>query len=127
MSTRLPRALLWTIAALLTLYTARLVLKIWTTGAPAAILDDWIYNILIVATGVVCAARGFTGTRERLGWFLIGTGIAVWGLGNTYWALLLTDQNQYPSPADAFWLAFYLLAYPGLALVFQKSVTAKFG
>jgi two-component system cell cycle response regulator len=119
MSTRLPRALLWLIAALLTLYTARLVLKIWTSGTPAAILDDWVYNILIVVTGAVCAARGLTGQRERLGWFLIGAGIAVWGLGNTYWALLLPDQNQFPSLADAFWLTFYLLAYPGLALVFR--------
>jgi diguanylate cyclase (GGDEF)-like protein len=119
MSTRLPRALLWLIAALLTLYTARLVLKIWISGTPAAILDDWGYNILIVTTGVVCAARGLTGERERLGWFLIGAGIAVWGLGNTYWALLLPDQNQFPSLADGFWLTFYLLAYPGLALVFR--------
>ena len=114
-----PRALLWTIAALLAVYTLRLVLGVWTTGTPAAIVDDWGYNILIVATGAVCAARGLTGERERLGWFLIGTGIAVWGLGNAYWALLLPDQNQFPSLADGFWLAFYLLAYPGLALVFR--------
>ena len=89
--------------------------------APTAthILDDWAYNIAIVVMGLVCAARAFSRSDERLGWALIGAGIAVWGLGNAYWALLLADQNQFPSLADALWLAFYVLAYAGLALVFR--------
>jgi diguanylate cyclase (GGDEF)-like protein len=119
MSTRLPRALLWTIAALLTLYAAHLLLGIGTEGTTGRVLDDWSYNGLIVATGIVCATRGLSGGRERLGWFLIGTGIAVWGLGNTYWTFLLADQNQFPSLADSMWLTFYVLAYAGLGLIFR--------
>jgi two-component system cell cycle response regulator len=119
MSTRLPRALLWTIAVLLTLYGVHLVLRIGTNGTTGQILEDWVYNILIVLAGVVCATRGLAGDRERLGWFLMGAGITVWGLGNTYWAVLLTDQNQFPSLADWMWLTFYVLAYAGLALIFR--------
>ncbi len=119
MSTRPARVLLWALAALLAVYAARLALHVATGPTATRILDDWAYNIAIVGTGLVCAARALSRSEERLGWALIGAGIAVWGLGNAYWALLLADQNQFPSFADVLWLTFYVLAYAGLALVFR--------
>jgi len=116
---RLPRASLWMLSGLLALYTVHLALRAGTDGTASRVIDDWVYNAAIIATGVVCAARVRHRDGERWGWLLIGSAIAVWALGNTYWAFLLADQDTFPSLADAFWLAFYVLAYAGMALVFR--------
>jgi two-component system cell cycle response regulator len=119
MSVRLPRASLWVLSGLLALYTVHLVLRTGTHGTASRVIDDWVYNMAIIAMGVICAARVRHRDKERWGWLLIGSAIAVWALGNTYWAFLLPDQNTFPSFADVLWLAFYVLAYAGLALVFR--------
>jgi two-component system, cell cycle response regulator len=119
MSTRLPRASLWVLSGILALYTVHLAVRVGTHGITSRIIDDWIYNAAIVAMGAVCAARVLRRDKERWGWLLIGTAIAVWALGNAYWAFLLPDQDAFPSLADALWLAFYVLAYAGMALVFR--------
>jgi diguanylate cyclase (GGDEF)-like protein len=119
MSTRLPRASLWVLSGLLALYTTHLALRAATHGAASRIIDDWLYNLAIVAIGVICAARVRHRDGERWGWLLIGSAIAVWALGNTYWSFVLSDQAASPTFADVLWLAFYALAYAGMALVFR--------
>ncbi len=110
---------MWVLSGLLALYTVHLALRAGTHGTTSRIIDDWIYNMAIVAIGVICASRVLRPDKERWGWLLLGSAIAVWALGNTYWSFALTDQNSVPSFADALWLAFYVLAYAGMALVFR--------
>ncbi len=107
------------LSGLLVLYTVHLGLRAGTHGTAGRIIDDWVYNVAIVATGVVCAARLRHRDQERWGWILIGSAIAVWALGNTYWSFALTDQSSVPSLADGLWLAFYVLAYAGMGLLFR--------
>ncbi len=122
MSPLLSRALLGGLTVLLGLYTAHLALGVGTTGLASRLLEDWLYNALIVVTGLVCASRALVRDSERLAWLLLGAAITVWGLGNAYWSLLLADQNQFPSAADAMWLLFYVLAYASLAMIFRSRV-----
>ncbi|HEU5211561.1 MAG TPA: HD domain-containing phosphohydrolase [Gaiellaceae bacterium] len=107
------------LSGLLGLYAGHLAVRAGTHGALGRVIDDGLYNAAIIAMGVVCAGRALRRDKERWGWLLLGAAIAVWALGNTYWALLLPDQNTFPSLADAFWLGFYVLAYAGMALVFR--------
>ncbi len=110
---------MWVLSGLLALYTVHLALRAGTHGAASRIIDDWVYNVAIIAIGVICAARVRHRDAERWGWLLIGSAIAVWALGNAYWSFALTDQSSAPSVADVLWLAFYVLAYAGMALVFR--------
>ena len=83
---------------------------------------DWLYNGLIVAAGVVTMARGAGAGRERLPWLLLGSAFVLWGIGNTYWTLVLLQRETLPFPSlsDAFWLAFYPPAYVGLLLLLRS-------
>jgi diguanylate cyclase (GGDEF)-like protein len=103
-------------------------------GATLVMLHDWlgvggdpldnlagghIYDIVIVAAGVACLLRAEAVPRERWAWLLFGISILCWGGGEIYWTLFILDNPEppYPSPADAFYLGFYPLAYAGLALL----------
>jgi diguanylate cyclase (GGDEF)-like protein len=78
-----------------------------------------IYDIVIITAGVACLLRARSVERERWAWLLIGASILFWGCGEIYWTLFILDNPEppYPSPADAFYLGFYPLAYAGLALL----------
>jgi hypothetical protein len=41
---------------------------------------------------------------ERLAWFLIGTGIALWAAGDVYWLVALSELEEAPYPSIADWL-----------------------
>jgi len=107
-------------------------------GTTAAILNDWhgtggnegwldwfiggpLYDAVVVAAGIACLVRSREVQSERRAWILLGLGILSWGAGEIYWTSFIeTDQAPpYPSPADALYLAFYPLAYAGLALLIR--------
>lgn len=80
-----------------------------------------IYDVVIITAGIACLFRALAVRRERWAWLLIGASILCWGCGEIYWTLFILDNPEppYPSPADAFYLGFYPLAYAGLALLVQ--------
>jgi diguanylate cyclase (GGDEF)-like protein len=101
-------------------------------GTALVILHDWLglggssfdftaggplYDAVVIATGLACLARAATFERERGGWLLIGLAIFSWGAGEVYWTWFILDNPAapYPSPADVAYLAYYPLAYAGLA------------
>jgi len=79
----------------------------------------WLYNGLVLASGVACVAGGLSRPRGRAPWILIGAAVISWGVGNTIWtfAYVGLDSPPYPSIADVFWLALYPPVYVALLLL----------
>jgi diguanylate cyclase (GGDEF)-like protein len=104
--------------------TTTLILNDWFGVGGSEGWFDWfaggpLYDAIVVAAGIACLVRSRAVQGERRAWILLGLGILSWGAGEIYWtAFIETDPAPpYPSPADALYLAFYPLAYAGLALL----------
>jgi diguanylate cyclase (GGDEF)-like protein len=102
--------------------TAVVALHDWL-GVGGSGMDDFagghLYDAVVVAAGIACLFRARAVRRERSAWVLLGTAVLLWAAGEIYWtqAILGNPAPPYPSPADAFYLAFYPFAYAGLALL----------
>lgn len=115
----------------------RLLLGLILFGATAVIVaHDWLgligpwfdeiagghlYDAVVIAAGVACLLRARAVRRERAAWLLLGVAVLCWATGEVYWTRALLDNPDppYPSLADAFYLAFYPIAYAGLALLIR--------
>jgi diguanylate cyclase (GGDEF)-like protein len=117
-----PRALRAVLALVLFGATGFIVLHDWF-GLGGAGLDRLaggdLYDAVVVAAGVAVLLRARAVKRERTAWLLLGAAILCWAAGEVYWTQAILDNPElpYPSPADALYLAFYPLAYAGLALL----------
>src|SRR5579863_5318823 len=55
--------------------------------------------------------------HEQLGWILIGLGITMWGIGESFWRYYISiGQSPFPSLADIGYSSFPLLMFGGLML-----------
>src|SRR6202043_3321421 len=55
--------------------------------------------------------------REKLGWLLIGLGVVLWGMGETFWRYYVSiGQTPFPSAADIGYFLFPLFIFTGLLL-----------
>jgi two-component system cell cycle response regulator len=119
---RWERALRVGLAAVLFGATGLIVLHDWLgLGGPSLdfLAGGPLYDLVVVAAGIAFLARARTAARERAGWLLLGLAILSWAAGEIYWTWFILDSPEppYPSPADAFYLGFYPLAYAGLAFL----------
>ncbi len=54
---------------------------------------------------------------EQVGWTLIGLGVVMWGIGETFWRYYVSiGQTPFPSSADIGYFSFPLLVFVGLLL-----------
>lgn len=113
----LPRALVAAVVAVGGLVVLHTVLD-FDLGLRASLWES-LYTGTIVAAGVACVVGGRRG--ERIPWALIGIGIVLWGGGQLYWQLALSevDPAPFPSIADALWLSVYPPMYAGLLLLLR--------
>jgi two-component system cell cycle response regulator len=81
--------------------------------------NGWLYNAVLVVATAACIARGVLVRAERAGWLALGAALAAWTVGDIYWAAEISGAEDipYPSIADAFYVAFYPLAYAGIVLI----------
>ncbi|HUF01025.1 MAG TPA: diguanylate cyclase [Gaiellaceae bacterium] len=86
------------------------------------VFDRVLYNVGLVASGLVCLARGL-GRKGQVAWAWIGVGILLWAAATIYWTIFLINAEDapYPSPADALYLAFYVPTYIGIGLLVRSS------
>ena len=55
--------------------------------------------------------------NEQLGWILIGCGVIMWGLGESFWRYYVSiGESPFPSLADIGYFSFPLLVFTGLLL-----------
>jgi diguanylate cyclase (GGDEF)-like protein len=80
---------------------------------------EGIYDAVVIGAGLACFVRASAYRRERSAWLLIGASLLAWGAGEVYWSLYIEGNPAapYPSPADIGYIAFYPLAYAGLAML----------
>jgi two-component system, cell cycle response regulator len=115
-------------------HALRRALTILLLGGTAIVaLHDWagfgsglhseiggaLYDAVILGAGLACLIRASDYKREHTAWVLIGLAILCWGAAEIYWTAFIENNPSapYPSPADVGYLAFYPLAYAGLAML----------
>jgi len=84
------------------------------------LLDDGVYNVLMFGAGFCVLARAITVKAQRFAWLAMGAGVLCWSLGELYFTLFVEGAGAASgsvSPADAFYLAFYLCVYAALMLL----------
>ncbi len=81
--------------------------------------DEPLYDAVVLGAGIACLIRASDYRRERSAWLLIGLSILAWGAGEVYWSVFIENEPSapYPSFGDVLYLAFYPLAYAGLAML----------
>ena len=63
---------------------------------------------------------------ERLSWLLIGLGVIMWGIGETFWRYYISiGQTPFPSLADIGYFSFPLLAFTAVLLLPSPNVKSK--
>ena len=99
------------------------------TGVPSAgfvdrVIDDGIYNGVLVGAALVCVARACLVREERTAWALIGFGLAAWSAADLYYTVVLAklDEPPYPSISDAGWLAFYPACWFAVVLLMRRRI-----
>jgi diguanylate cyclase (GGDEF)-like protein len=117
-----------------TAHILRRALTILLLGGTAVVaIHDWLgvggqlhfaiggplYDAVILGAGIACLIRASDYRREQGAWALIGLAILSWGAAEIYWTAFIEGNSSapYPSPADVGYLAFYPLAYAGLAML----------
>jgi diguanylate cyclase (GGDEF)-like protein len=103
-------------AALVTLHILQSTLGLGGPGLDG-FLADWLTPLVFLGSGAatIIAAGG---TRERLAWTLLGSGLVVYACGSAYYRFVLADTVPgFPSAADAMWLALYPFAFAAIALL----------
>ena len=83
-------------------------------------LDGWLPAVVNATAGILCVARAAWRPDHRLAWGLIGAAILASSIGDFWWAVF--PNPPYPSPADAFYLAYYPLVAAGLLLLIRDQI-----
>jgi diguanylate cyclase (GGDEF)-like protein len=90
----------------------------------STLIDGWGLIAVELVASIMCIARGVVRKRGRLVPFALGGSILAWTLGDV--ALTIESLGgaspPTPSPADAFYLMFFPLAYAGIALFIRGEV-----
>jgi diguanylate cyclase (GGDEF)-like protein len=88
-------------------------------------VDDWLFNIVQLAAGLVVVALGYRHGSEKRAWQSIGAGMVLWCLGNVWWSVFLGSQTVVTTPSvpDVLWLS----SYPLLGLGVVKLLQARSG
>ncbi len=82
-------------------------------------ISEALYDAVVLGAGLACLIRASDYPREHAAWLWIGAALLSWGVSEIYWTLFIEGNASapYPSPADIGYIAFYPLAYVGLAML----------
>src|SRR3954452_2823894 len=74
------------------------------------------HDVVLLIAAFVCLSRAVLVRRERVPWLLLGAGVLAWTFGEIYYTAVLWSESSppLPSPADAGYLLFPVLALAGL-------------
>jgi diguanylate cyclase (GGDEF)-like protein len=92
------------------------------SGGLRHVLNNWVYNNVMLAAGAACIVRGIVHRRDRLAWILMGAAVAAWGIGDTVWTFTVANDPSppFPSIADIGFLAVYPPAYAAIVLLVRS-------
>jgi diguanylate cyclase (GGDEF)-like protein len=114
------RAALTALAALTAAYTVQVCLHVIARPA-AGTYEKVATNLVVLGAAALCAWRARRCPAERTPWICFAAGLALWGLGDLYYAVFLWDLKVPPtlSPADAGYLALYPCGFAGLVMLYR--------
>ena len=117
---RSARAAILLCTAWLVLWQAHALGLSWIPVGPAT----WIHLVVMAIGAGLCFARAAAERSERLAWTLIGSGLAFWIAGETYFTVVLWDDASppVPSPADLGFLLFPPFMFAGIILLLRSRV-----
>jgi diguanylate cyclase (GGDEF)-like protein len=83
---------------------------------------DYVYNGLVLVAAASCLVRAARVRTRRAAWLFLGVGLLSWAVAEVYNSFYLSNLEEppYPSPSDAFWLAFYPATYVALVLLVRE-------
>jgi diguanylate cyclase (GGDEF)-like protein len=97
-------------------------------GAPEGfakrVVDDGIYNAVLLGAALLCLVRAWRVPQERTAWALIGIGLTAWSGADIYYTYVLADLEAppYPSISDAGWLLFYPACWTAVVLLMRRRI-----
>ena len=117
------RAVRALVAAGIALLCGAALLGMRPTGSAEA-AQGWAYTAVVAASAALCLARARRVAAERWAWALVGGGVAAWATGMGVWTAAGGPDSTlgFPSVADGAFMAFYPLAYAGVALLVRARV-----
>ena len=121
---RLIRACLYVLVAALAIQVADAFLGFAKGELLTRVIDDWLYNGVLIGAALVCVARAAYVREERLAWSLIGFGLVAWSAADLYYTLVLSklDAPPYPSISDAGWIVFYPACWCAVVLLMRRRI-----
>ncbi len=84
--------------------------------AVSTLFQKFASNAIFYGAAALCVVKGRAVRADRSAWYLFALAMALWGTGGFYYAIFLWSAEvvPFPSPADFFWVVFYLPAYAAL-------------
>ena len=121
---RVVRAALYVLVAALAIQVAHGFLGFAKGELLTRVVEDWLYNGVLIGAALVCVARAAYVREERLAWSLIGFGLVAWSAADLYYALVLSklDAPPYPSISDAGWIVFYPACWTAVVLLMRRRI-----
>ncbi len=113
-TTRFARIALGICAAWLAVHELRVVAF---GGVSLGPLDSrFVHDVVLLVAAIATIARGVLVRRERVAWLLLGGAALAWTFGEIYYTAVLWTESSppLPSPADAGYLLFPVLALAGM-------------
>jgi diguanylate cyclase (GGDEF)-like protein len=87
-------------------------------------MDGWLNNLAYLTAPALCYVRLRKASAYRASWLVLTAGLALYGLGNIYWTIVIrtmpVDSQPFPSIADYLWLSFYPCAFAALLLLLRE-------
>jgi two-component system cell cycle response regulator len=84
------------------------------------LVDDGVYNVLMFGAAFAVLARAIAVKAQRAAWLAMAAGLFCWSVGELYFTFFVEGPGAAAgsiSPADAFYLAYYLCVYAALMLL----------
>jgi PAS domain S-box-containing protein len=98
-------------------------------GERSSFWDTWVGNLGYAGCTALCALRAVTEREQRRAWAAIALSLALFTTGAVLWTTTVQfwEEIPYPSPADAFFLVFYPMAYLGVGKLARAVVPRRWG
>jgi two-component system, cell cycle response regulator len=121
---RVIRICLYVLVAAVAIQVAHSLTGVPDGGWVDRLIEDFLYNGVLVGAALICVARAALVREERTAWALIGFGLAAWSVADIYYTVVLAklDEPPYPSISDAGWLVFYPACWLAVVLLMRRRI-----
>jgi methyl-accepting chemotaxis protein len=116
------KATYWVLGLILLGYAVSLVVR--ANGADTPLVDDWGTSAYELLASILVLIRGAVSPRDRRFCLALGTGMALWAIGDFHVTYVSLHNDSVPTPvlANYLWAGFFPLAYVGVMLLMRQEV-----